>query len=449
MKKTALLLIFILPSFLFAQTSSNKGIKWEEGLSWDQIKEKAKKEKKFIFVDAYATWCAPCKKMDKEVYSDNSIGELLNPQFISVRVQMDQTDNDGQQIKEWYAVAQKFNQQYSIEGYPSFLFFDSDGKLIHKGVGLKNVFSFVALVKDALRDPEARYRNTIRKYKSAELEYSAMPDLARNAWTRKDKEIAIEIAKTFKEKYVDKLSDEEAFTKPNFSLLIEFSYEVLKTNDRYFKLLFQKPNITDSILGKRNISERAVSTIITKEEIADNIYKDGKPITQPKPNWNCLHKSVLKKYGIKYYNILFPDAEIYFYNVANDWKNYIKYVNKKISKVPPKANCKLFGPAWGDEWQLNNYAWTLFQKCSDKKILGKALLWSDLAIKLESEPDTKSNYMDTKANLLYKMGKSRDAIKIEQDAISMATSKYYIDSFGKTIEKMKTGAPTWQEKNDK
>jgi thiol:disulfide interchange protein len=46
---------------------SSKGIRFEHGLSWAQVKEKAKAENKYIFMDCYATWCGPCKAMDKNV----------------------------------------------------------------------------------------------------------------------------------------------------------------------------------------------------------------------------------------------------------------------------------------------------------------------------------------------------------------------------------------------
>ena len=44
-----------------------KGIHFEQGLSWKDILAKAKAEHKYIFVDCYATWCGPCKYMDKNV----------------------------------------------------------------------------------------------------------------------------------------------------------------------------------------------------------------------------------------------------------------------------------------------------------------------------------------------------------------------------------------------
>ena len=46
-------------SFIAAQ-----GINFEKS-SFETLLAKAKKEKKLVFVDAYAVWCGPCKLMDK------------------------------------------------------------------------------------------------------------------------------------------------------------------------------------------------------------------------------------------------------------------------------------------------------------------------------------------------------------------------------------------------
>ena len=56
--------------------TSYHGIKWVTGLSWEQVLTKAKTENKFIFVDCYATWCGPCKVMDKDVYPNDTVGDL-------------------------------------------------------------------------------------------------------------------------------------------------------------------------------------------------------------------------------------------------------------------------------------------------------------------------------------------------------------------------------------
>src|SRR5688500_7757549 len=78
-----------------------QGIKWTTGLTWEQINQKAKTENKYIFLDLYATWCGPCKEMDKSVYPNDTVGLFFNNKFVSVKVQMDRTKKDNAFIQSW------------------------------------------------------------------------------------------------------------------------------------------------------------------------------------------------------------------------------------------------------------------------------------------------------------------------------------------------------------
>src|SRR5687768_11668505 len=101
MKRFFCLLILCLPFITIAQDAET-GIKWTTGLSWQQVKQKAKTENKYIFLDCFTTWCGPCKVMDNNVYPNDSVGKYFNSKFISVRVQMDKTKKDNEQIQKWY-----------------------------------------------------------------------------------------------------------------------------------------------------------------------------------------------------------------------------------------------------------------------------------------------------------------------------------------------------------
>ncbi len=447
MKQLFVLLMLSLPFLVKSQQNpTSTGIEWAEDLTWEQIKSKAKAENKFIFVDAYATWCLPCKKMDKEVYPDNKVGEIVNPKFISVKVQMDETSKDNEHVKAWYPVAQELQTLYQLEGYPSFLFFNPDGKLAHRSTGLHTSDDFIALVKDALTDPDSRYKKNIEQFKRGLMDYIAMPQVAREAWKMKDKDISIAIAREFKEKYVDKLGPEEAFTKLNLSLLAEFSLDIpLRSDDRYFRFFYRYADQADSIINRmffgkaEKIAERVVLGIIRKEEIKDKVYKEGKAIIDPKPDWNEIRNSIEKKYGKQFDDKFFPNTQISFYESAGDWKNYVKYVNKRIKKFPPKVKGNTFGPQFGDAWHLNSYTWTLFKNCNDKKNLKKGISWINLSLQLE---DT-GYATDTKANLLYKIGKVKEAIALQERAVVMSKND---TSIKEALSKMKAGLPTWPKK---
>ncbi len=60
MKKLITTLFLFLGVLAFTQT----GIKFEDG-NFSSLLAKAKKDKKLIFLDAYASWCGPCKLMAK------------------------------------------------------------------------------------------------------------------------------------------------------------------------------------------------------------------------------------------------------------------------------------------------------------------------------------------------------------------------------------------------
>src|SRR5580692_944424 len=87
--KKILILVLMLTSFF--TITQGQGVAFEHGLSWQEVLQKAKKENKYVFVDCYATWCGPCKWMDKNVYPIDSVGTFMNDRFISVRMQMDTT----------------------------------------------------------------------------------------------------------------------------------------------------------------------------------------------------------------------------------------------------------------------------------------------------------------------------------------------------------------------
>ncbi|MBO9684631.1 MAG: thioredoxin family protein, partial [Flavisolibacter sp.] len=94
-------IFYALPFLLQAQN----GVKWMTNLSWEEIKRKAQTENKYIFVDCYATWCAPCKLMDSVVYSSEKIAEHLGKKFIAFKIQLDSSSADTEEIRKRYADA--------------------------------------------------------------------------------------------------------------------------------------------------------------------------------------------------------------------------------------------------------------------------------------------------------------------------------------------------------
>jgi len=103
--------------------TNHKEIAW---MSYDVGLKKAKTEGKHIFIDFTAKWCGWCKKMDKETFSRPEVVEMLNKNFIPVRVHGDskrELDIDGYKVTEKNLTRYEFG----VRGFPSFWFLKPDG----------------------------------------------------------------------------------------------------------------------------------------------------------------------------------------------------------------------------------------------------------------------------------------------------------------------------------
>jgi len=66
-------LIFVLLLALGAGAAQGQ-VKFETK-STDAVREMAIKSGKLVFIDLYASWCPPCRMMEREVFSRKDVGE--------------------------------------------------------------------------------------------------------------------------------------------------------------------------------------------------------------------------------------------------------------------------------------------------------------------------------------------------------------------------------------
>jgi thioredoxin-related protein len=435
---------------LFAQ-----GIKFEENLSWSEIKAKARDENKYIFLDIYTTWCGPCKVMDVGVYPNEKVGALMNEKFIAVKVQQDQTANDNSMVKSWYSDAQLIIDTYKVEAFPSFLFFSPDGRLMHRALGFQNVTAFNKIAETALTNPMEGLYKQIAGYKQGHKEYTTLPELIKNVReVQKDDQLATEIAMDYKVNFLEKLSEKELLNKKHLDFIGE-NFNLINSNDRFFKLCYEQPGKVDFVkdYDPGSWANIVVTQTIGREEIEPRLWKDKKPLHR-KPDWQSIIAVVKKKYPKVNSEELISNAKDAYYKTIKDYEEFAKRKNAN----PPVAQSSMLS----DSWALNSQAWTLFENSSDKDALTTALSWSDLSIRLDSLNILKTHEMpntalyDTKANLLYKLGRVDEAIAWEQKAIDQGiinakkrgdTKGDFYDDYMAIIEKMKKGEATWPENN--
>ncbi len=122
--------VALLALFLTSQANA-QGINFFTG-TWPEAMEKAKAEQKLIFVDAYASWCGPCKRMSANIFPDPQVGDYFNANFINVKYDMEKPENSA------------FASKYPVSAYPTLMILDSEGKVVHKHVGGMNAEGLIA-----------------------------------------------------------------------------------------------------------------------------------------------------------------------------------------------------------------------------------------------------------------------------------------------------------------
>lgn len=131
MKKSIVIIALI---FASVSTFAQNEISFFHG-KFDDALALAKKENKNVFIDAYATWCGPCKWMAKNVFTNKEVAEYFNTNFVNMKIDMEKGEG------------MKIRRKYHVSAYPTLIFVKPDGTVIRKEVGAHNPEQLISLGK--------------------------------------------------------------------------------------------------------------------------------------------------------------------------------------------------------------------------------------------------------------------------------------------------------------
>jgi len=432
MKQIVIVLCWLIPLFVNAQEKSS--INFSKAANWDELLAEAKKANKLIFIDAYATWCGPCKQMDKEVFTDPAVIDFINTNFISIKVQMDATNNDDDFIKNWHKESSKFSNY--INGYPSYLFFTPNGGFSGREVGFWPVNQFMqALTKAA--DKENNYTAKLEKFNRGILSKQELLELAYFAAETKDSN-AVKIAKVYKSKYIDILPIDSLLKKENIRFIGTF-YKIFSSNDPIIRYTYEHQKEADSIIKPTGYSAAGLSDyVISKEYISPYIYKNNIPVADFN-DWKKLEKSIAKKYDATTAKRLVMVAKVTWAFKGERLEDAIRFEFEKIDAFGMDTT------GIGRAMFNNRMFGIVFKQVDDPKLLKKAVKLMKYVTEIEKGES--HSHLDTYASLLYKAGKKDEAIDVEKTALEMAkeeNNEKDIRLYSDMIERMKKGEETWK-----
>ncbi|MEZ4988161.1 MAG: thioredoxin family protein [Saprospiraceae bacterium] len=132
-KPLVVLSLFLAVSF----TAAAQGIDFFKG-TWEEALEQARTQDKLIFVDAYATWCGPCKMMASKVFPEEKAGAFFNRHFISLKIDMEAPENE------------TFRSKYPVSAFPTLFFINAEGTVVHSVKGAQDVDKLIGVGEKAL-----------------------------------------------------------------------------------------------------------------------------------------------------------------------------------------------------------------------------------------------------------------------------------------------------------
>jgi len=104
------------------QNTDNSKIVFIED-DWNEALKQAAAQHKYIFVDAYATWCGPCKMLKATTFRNKTAAEFYNKNFINIAIDMEK------------GMGPQLAAQWGMQAYPTLIIFNSKGNPVLGTVG--------------------------------------------------------------------------------------------------------------------------------------------------------------------------------------------------------------------------------------------------------------------------------------------------------------------------
>jgi len=446
--------ILLLTAILCSVFGFSQGINFEQG-TWKDVLKKAKATNKPVFVDLYTSSCGPFKMMSKDTFLLEEIGTFFNANFISY--QLDAEKGEGAEIAF----------QYQVFDYPTYLFVNADGNLIFRFMGLKPATTFIEKSKVALE-----LANDPKLISDMEKEYREKKNDPAFLFEYIKKLSLLELPNTLLfDEYLKLLPVGECVSANVIDLYIMLGND-LKINTYAFDYCMNNIQVLEEklpfflddliVLSFYNTANEAVwskneqlfNTVLSAydklpENLKSQLYKDELYLNYFKTSAN---KEKIREYSISLSNnyLMTQTKAVIYRNSQSRIDNLEKLIHSGVLGNPDSSYVANVEVSIKEQEmskvynKLNEIAWQMFESDSDQKILQDALGWSKRS--LELSPDN-ALFLDTYANLFYKLGNKKEAIATEEKALLFADKKN-VDGYKgleETLRKMKAGEKTWKE----
>ena len=366
------LLFSFLLTFFFASQMVAQGIDFFHG-TWNEALQEAKKTGKPIFVDAYAKWCGPCKRMAATTFMDKEAGEYFNTNFVNMKI--DAEEGEGRE----------FRKKYPVSAFPTLFFIDEKGEVLHKVVGGQDVKGLISNGELALRKVDFS-REYAKKYEEGE----------------RDPKFLYEYVKSLNKSNKSSLSVSNEYLRTQSDMTTEFNLlfiheAAIEADSRIFKLMIENQTAIGKLVGLEALKERIELACQNTVDKAVT-FEFEELLTEAKEKMRNNYPEKADAFAAR--------ADMEFYKKMNNAEKYGKACADYADHV---AN--------GDAKQLDQLAQGILSNFPDHADCMK------MAEKFAKEAAGKSkdyNHHLNYATILVKNGKTKQAKKAASEALDLA-----------------------------
>jgi hypothetical protein len=275
--------------------------------------------------------------------------------------------------------------------------------------------------------PEAtQYKGLLAEYRGGRRDLRFLKRVALLALRQKDQPHATEIGN----EYLARVP------QPYAVEVWEFIYAATRTSkDRGLAALREHPTeanqaLIDSVFAPRTAEDK-VREVIYREEIEPSL-KD----TARKPDWAEIDQRVSAKYGPLGAEEVAGRRMLAALEAA-DWKSFGHYYVRYFTTAAHRS-----------EYPLGTVSYAVLENVTDREVLESAIRVMGPAVRGES-PDIDAfgggtaTEIDTYANLLYKAGRTAEALEWQHKANERTEGRDPL--IAERLAKMKAGKPTWSK----
>lgn len=357
-------------------TAQEVSIDFEKQPSWEDILIMAKNQNKPIFVDAYTTWCGPCKIMDRDVFTEENVVEYFNEKYINVKMDMEKGEGITL-MKDW-----------EVNAFPTLLYFDTEGTLTHRVVGAYDAADFLEYSKMAL-DKDKMALNLQKRYDAGERGGAFMYNYLLTLKLGYHEERGREVANS----YLSNLTKRELLDAENWSVINEFMKDPTTKEFQYLLANIDRLRLLHDV---EEVNNKFYNTI--EKQIQSWFYwPDSVPFESEKETALIYFLQTSNYDGAP---SLLSKLLINKYKRTNNNKQY-------LSTIDYSVEFNLIN----ESSQIVNYAKKIMSSFKDEQAWRKTLSWLKIAEEKETEVQHKPAIFKAKSKVFKKLGYNKEAQK--------------------------------------